>query len=300
MAQPTVSGHAVFPAIFSSRGLLGLRKIFLAVGVISVVGLWSGAAAPAERWLDPCESGHTALGPDKATGAVIWSHGRSVDSEDFQAPTPPYMTTLGDGGWDTFRFNRLRASDTLPDSARALADQVHELKRQGYRQVVLAGQSFGAFLALMAADASDEVDAVVATAPAAFGTFADFYDTWRANATELYSVLERVKRARVMLFYFHGDEFDPGGRGERSRDILSARNLPYVVVDQPALLTTHWAAATPQFADAFGGCILGFVDAAALADGARCDGDRLWAGTPAVKMAQPLTASHPGDKSGGG
>src|SRR5712692_3583687 len=90
------------------------------------------------------------------------------------------------------------------------------------------------------------------------------------------------------------------GCGERSRDILSARQLPYVVIDQPARLTTHWAAATPQFARAFGGCILGFLDAAALADGARCDGDRLWAGTPAIKTAQPSTASHPGDKAGGG
>jgi len=300
MIQPVLSVHAAFPVRFLSRGVPARRAAVLAAAVFSVIGLWSGAAAAAELWLDPCDPARAALGPEKAPGAVIWSHGRSVDAEDFQAPAPPYMTTLSDGGWDTFRFNRRRASDTLPGSARALVEEVHELKRQGYRQVALAGQSFGAFLSLMAADASDEVDAVVATAPAAFGTFADFYDTWRSNATELYSVLERVRRARVMIFYFHGDEFDPGGRGERSRDILSARQLPYVVIDQPARLTTHWAAATPQFARAFGGCILGFLDAAALADGARCDGDRLWAGTPAIKTAQPSTASHPGDKAGGG
>src|SRR5260221_8938086 len=210
------------------------------------------------------------------------------------------MTTFRDGGWDTFRFNRLHASDTLQGSTRALVDEVHELKRQGYRQVALAGQSFGAFLSLMAADASDEVDAIVATAPAAYGSFADFYDTWRSNATELYALLEQVRRARVMIFYFHGDEFDPGGRGERSRDILSARKLPSVVIDQPARLTTHWAAATPQFARAFGGWILGFLDPPAPADGGRCGGGKLWARTPAAKTAQPVTASHPGAKSGGG
>ncbi len=300
MTKPTLPVYAAFPVGFLSRGVLARRTTVLAAAVIGVIGLWSGAAAAAELWLDPCDPGRAALGPERATGAVIWSHGRSVDAEDFQAPTPPYMTTLSDGGWDTFRFNRLHASDTLQGSTRALVDEVHELKRQGYRQVALAGQSFGAFLSLMAADASDEVDAIVATAPAAYGSFADFYDTWRSNATELYALLEQVRRARVMIFYFHGDEFDPGGRGERSRDILSARKLPSVVIDQPARLTTHWAAATPQFARAFGGCILGFLDAAALADGARCDGDRLWAGTPAIKTAQPVTASHPGDKSGGG
>src|SRR5213078_1133852 len=53
-------------------------------------------------------------------------------------------------------------------------------------RLVLAGQSFGAFLAFMAADASEDVDAVVATAPAAFGNFDEFYDSWRLNATRLF------------------------------------------------------------------------------------------------------------------
>src|SRR5260221_12225416 len=126
------------------------------------------------------------------------------------------MTTFRDGGWDTFRFNRLHASDTLQGSTRALVDEVHELKRQGYRQVALAGQSFGAFLSLMAADASDEVDALVATAPAAYGSFADFYDTWRSNATELYALLEQVRRAPGKNFYFPSGEFGPGGGGAAS------------------------------------------------------------------------------------
>jgi dienelactone hydrolase len=188
------------------------------------------------------------------------------------------MQALRDGGWDTFRFNRMRSSDTLSGSAEALTAQVHELKHQGYQQVALAGQSFGAFLALMAADASDEVDAVVATAPAAYGNFSEFYDSWRSNATKLYPLLERVRHARVMTFYFHGDDFDPGGRGERTREILASRHLEYVVVDQPPQLTSHWAATTPLFVRRFGTCILGFLDAARVADGASCHDDTFWAG----------------------
>jgi dienelactone hydrolase len=185
----------------------------------------------------------------------------------------------------------MRSSDTLSASARALADEVHKLKQQGYREVVLAGQSFGAFLSLMAADASDEVDAVVATAPAAYGSFSEFYESWRSNATKLYPLIERVRRARVILFYFHGDDFDPGGRGDRSRDILAARGLPFVVVDQPPQLTTHWAAATPQFARLFGSCLLGFLDAPEVRDGARCDGDSFWAGSPQPSPVHPAVAA---------
>jgi len=80
---------------------------------------------------------------------------------------------------------------------------------------------------------------VIATAPAPIGSFDDFYDAYRLNATKLYPLLEQVKRARIMMFYFHGDDFDPGGRGERSREILAARGVGFAVVDQPAFLTGH-------------------------------------------------------------
>ena len=248
-------------------------------------------AAHAQLWLDPAYPGRPALGPARAKGAVIWSHGRSVDSEDSKAPTPPYMAALRDGGWDTFRFNRMRDSDTLANSARGLVEEVHRLKQQGYRQVALTGQSFGGFLELMAADASDEVDAVIATAPAAYGSFSEYYDSWRNNATKLYPLLEQVRRARIMVFYFHGDDFDPGGRGDRSRAILAAHKLPFVVVDQPPHLTTHWAASTPQFAKLYGGCLLGFLDAAQVNDGAQCRGDSFWAGGETVPLHPAAAAA---------
>jgi dienelactone hydrolase len=251
----------------------------------------SAPAARAQLWLEPAYSNGPSLGPIEAVGAVIWSHGRSTDAEDATAPTPPYMATLRDGGWDTFRFNRMRANDTLAASARGLVEEVHKLKEQGYRRVTLSGQSFGGFLSLMAADASDEVDAVIATAPAAYGSFSEFYDSWRGNAIKLYPLLEQVRRARVMMFYFHGDDFDPGGRGDQSRLILAKHQIPYVVVDQPPQLTSHGAAATPQFAWRFGNCILEFLDAPRVADDARCDGNTFRAGTPEAAPVQPVAAA---------
>lgn len=278
-------------------GTMLARSVTAAALCLSLLG---AARAEAPSWLAAANPDTAPLGQEKAKGAVIWSHGRSVDSEDSQAPTPPYVAALRADGWDTFRFNRLRAVDTLPASGDALRAQVHALKQQGYRQVALAGQSFGAFLSLVVADASDEVDAVIATAPAAYGSFADFYETWRSNAAELYPLLDRVRHARVMLFFFHGDDFDPGGRGERSRAILAAHRLPAVIVDQPPRLTTHWAAASPQFAQAFSGCIVQFLGAPQIGEDARCDGDGLWPGTAALKTAEPAPAIPPGDKSGGG
>jgi dienelactone hydrolase len=259
-------------------------------GAVLVIGL---AATPAlALGLDPAFP-VPAIGPAHAKGVVVWSHGRSINGEDYKSPTPVYLEALRDDGWDVMRFDRLNHSDTLTRSTSRLVAYAAELKRRGYRQVMLAGQSFGAFLSLMAADDSADVDAVVATAPAAFGNFDDFYGSWRLNATRLYPLLEQIKRARVMVFYFHGDDFDPGGRGERSRQILAKRGLGYAVVDQPAYLTTHWAASSGLFLRRFGGCIRRFADDTALSGEFACT--PRWGTIPSAQLKLPpeLTDPHP-------
>lgn len=256
-----------------------------------VLGILAFANAPVRAaGLDPAFN-QTLLGPDHAIGAVVWNHGRSVNTEDSESPTPPYLRVLRDNRWDVLRFNRSRDGDTLTVSARRLVDLVSQLKQKGYHRIVLAGQSFGAFLALMAADWSEDVDAVVATAPAAFGNFDEFYDSWRLNATRLYPLLERIKRARVMLFYFHGDDFDPGGRGERSRAILSGRQIGFSVIDQPAFLAGHWASSTGLFLRRFGSCIRDFLDAEKIEGERVCE--PAWGEAPSREMRLPDEVVHP-------
>jgi dienelactone hydrolase len=269
----------------------GLRAALAAV----LVAFMAAPGMAANHRLDPATPELAMLGPAAAEGAVVWSHGRSIHSEDSLSPTPYYMARLQEGGWDAYRFNRMRDGDTLQDSARTLVRYVAELKAKGYRKVVLAGQSFGAFLSLMAADASEDVFGVIGTAPAAYGSFSEFYDSWRNNATNLYPLLDKVRRARVMLFYFHGDEFDPGGRGERSREILSERGLPHLVVDQPRALTGHWAASTGLFTRRYSQCMLDFLEAERVRPGMSCDeswGQRPSAQIPLPSNFQPVKASR--------
>jgi pimeloyl-ACP methyl ester carboxylesterase len=263
---------------------LGLLALTLFAGLL--------AASPAVALgLDPAFS-QPPLGPAKAKGVVVWSHGRSINGDDWKSPTPVYLEALRNDGWDILRFDRLSRGDTLGDSSQRLAEYSTGLKHQGYRQVVLAGQSFGGFLALMAADASVDVDAVIATAPAAYGDFADFYDSWRLNATKLYPLLAQVKRARVMVFYFHDDDFDPGGRGEHSREILERHGLGFAVIDQPAFLTTHWAASTGLFMRRFAGCIRNFADDAKLSGELVCQ--PRWGTRPSAELKLPPDLADPG------
>jgi len=257
----------------------------------AVVAVGVGASAPVfAMGLDPAFDG-PAIGPAKAKGVIVWSHGRSINTEDSESPSPAYLTALRDDGWDAMRFDRLSQGDTLSDSTKRLVEYTAQLKRDGYKQVILSGQSFGAFLSLMAADSSSDVDGVIATAPAAYGSFDDFYDSWRLNATRLYPLLERVKRARVMVFYFHGDDFDPGGRGERSRAILSQRGVGYAVVDQPAYLSGHWASSTGLFLRRYGGCIRDFANNEKLKSELACE--PVWGSTPSAELKLPPELADP-------
>ena len=277
--------------MLSSRGIVRMKRLLLTTLIVGALamGLLADSSAFA-LGLDPALSG-PQIGPAHAKGVVVWSHGRSINAEDYKSPTPVYLQALRHDGWDVMRFDRLARGDTLNRSSRRLADYAVQLKHRGYKQVVLAGQSFGAFLSLMAADDSTAVDAVVATAPAAYGNFDDFYESWRLNATNLYPLLERVKRARVMVFYFHDDDFDPGGRGERSREILAKRRLGYAVVDQPAYFTTHWAASSGLFLRRFGGCISRFADDTTLSGEFACA--PRWGARPSAEMRLPPELADP-------
>jgi pimeloyl-ACP methyl ester carboxylesterase len=231
------------------------------------------------------------LGPQRAKGVVVWSHGRSRDAEDSEAATPPYLTALRADRWDVLRFDRLREGDTLAASSRVLAEQVGRLKRHGYRRVVLAGQSFGGFLSLIAADESDGVDAVIATAPAAYGRFDDISGRWRMNAIRLYPLIAAVKRARVMLFFFHGDDFDPGGRGEHARTILAEHKLGFAVIDQPSYLIGHGAASSGAFLRRFGQCVRDFADNDGLAQEFACTPS--WGSAPSAELSLPPELTSP-------
>ncbi|MEJ0070315.1 MAG: hypothetical protein WDO24_18180 [Pseudomonadota bacterium] len=120
---------------------------------------------------------------------------------------------------DIFRLERDWSSDNLVLSAAALRDQVSALHDRGYHKLVLAGQSYGAWISLLVAASGPPIHAVIATAPAAFGRYPDSR-IFRRNADELYPILDQVRNTRVMLFLFEGDAYDPGDRATPARAIL--------------------------------------------------------------------------------
>jgi dienelactone hydrolase len=261
------------------------------------------SAAPAKptMWVEAAMSERTPLGPVQASGAVIWAHGLSLHDEDSRAPTPPYIKALADQGWDTFRLNRLREAESLSGTAARLAKAARDLRAQGYTRIGLAGQSFGAFAALAAAAEDGVADAVIATAPAAYGSFSESFSTWRANATELYRLLRQIGETPVMLVYFHGDSYDPGGRADASRTILAGRRARDLIIDQPADLIGHSAAASGLFARRFAACVSRFAAGSIRTDADESACETPWGRRPSPELgtarvgatltATPLAAS---------
>jgi pimeloyl-ACP methyl ester carboxylesterase len=262
----------------STMGLL-LRILLPA---LLLLPLLAAPGAQAARTLDPAYADLTPLGPEKARGIVIYSHGRSLSGEDMESPSPRYLALLAKSGWDVVRFNRPSKEDRLDSSSADLAGKIRALKRQGYQHIVLAGHSFGGFLSLMAAAREPGVDAVLAIAPAAYGNYLDSYDTWQMNATELYRHLAAVHGTRVLLAFFHGDDYDPGGRADRSRQVLSRAGVPNIIIDQPKDLIGHVAGSGEMFMNRYGACIESFIENGGFA----CDtGVRTMAENPQLNGA---------------
>jgi pimeloyl-ACP methyl ester carboxylesterase len=149
----------------------------------------------------------------------------------------------------------------LPGSTAALADALRKLRGEGYGRIILVGQSFGAWISLIVAASAEPVHAVIALAPAAFGT-RERSPNWTRNADGFYELAEALKAGRSLIFLFEGDDYDPGGRGERLREIAGRRGLAAAIVDRPAGLTGHSVGLTRGFARRFASCIRDYVEAA--------------------------------------
>jgi hypothetical protein len=73
------------------------------MSTIVAAATFSREAAAAQAELVPAQDTASLLGGGRAQGAVIWSHGRSLQKECDLAPTPDYIGAFRSAGWDTFR-----------------------------------------------------------------------------------------------------------------------------------------------------------------------------------------------------
>ncbi|MBR0656353.1 alpha/beta fold hydrolase [Plastoroseomonas arctica] len=199
-------------------------------------------------------------GAAAAVGALVWLH--PSYGGDHPPEAPPWTTRLVAAGWDLWRLDRTGPGDPLDGGAQRLAAGSTALRAQGYRRVLLVGDSRGAFIALLALAVPGVADGVVLTAPAAHGRS----ETRRAQALEDFgSALAAAAlpaSARMALVLFADDAWDPNpaARASMFRAAVARMGIAGRLIDRPASPRGHDAASGALFDRLFGACLAAFID----------------------------------------
>jgi pimeloyl-ACP methyl ester carboxylesterase len=246
------------------------------IAALLAIALWSpvsraGAAPddlacdqePGNRyyWLERAFCDLPPYGPEQAHGLILWNHGISGTTQSWKAPAPPVLRLLQFRGWDVIMLKRHHLAETMAGgplyrTAQRTLQEAAARRKQGYKKIVLAGQSFGGYVSLDAADSTDDIDAVVALAPGV--RFADASSSLDPSITD--RILKRVKVGRLMLLFPKDDGvFGNVVRGESARAILSRRSLPYLLLDETSGISGHGGGHSGRFALRYGLCLSSFL-----------------------------------------
>ncbi len=207
-------------------------------------------------------------GPAHATGAVVWLHG-GVSPGEFTGPeypdgqpAPDWLGRLAAQGWDVWRYNRTPGHDPLAEGAAATLQGLAALHAAGYRRVILAGFSRGAFIGMVALAHPELIEAAILLSPAAHGTRAER----RAQAIADYTARLAAARGpmRLALAQFNDDPFDPDPplRGRLAREAAARAGMAFLHIDRPAIPTGHMGSFEPEFDAQFGAELARFATGA--------------------------------------
>jgi hypothetical protein len=210
------------------------------------------------------------LGPQAARGVLVWSHGYDEAGADYrQSQPPPYVRAFNNAGFDIVRFARDPVWDGRRDEvADWLRSGLKEMRRRGWKMVIAAGQSRGAWNSLQALDTPDIADAVIAVSPAASGTSSGVQIVMGNPALWIITSDARAAHTRVAFVQFRDDPFYTNG-DQRVSTIkrLQGKVAALLIVDRPDGFKGHGAGNSAAFAERFGACLLRFATAPAPGEG---------------------------------
>lgn len=217
------------------------------------------------------------VGPLLARGALVWLHG-GYDPHQFPEPPPAqsWVGRMAARGYDIWRFDRRPGHDSLSAGRAGLLRGLKALRADGYRRVVVAGHSRGAFIALSALAWPKLADAVAAISPAAHGT-----DPARrpaaiaAFAARMAAIPRQTADPQRFAFAtLRGDPLEPGAdqRLALLRKAAARTGLVLLLIDRPAAPVGHMGGYDPAFDADFGACLAAFLDGKPAPTTGHCPG----------------------------
>ena len=204
--------------------------------------------------------GFTLVGPATSRGALIWLHG-SFSLEQFPQgpPVQDWVSRLAGRGYDVWRLNRVPRQDPLDVGAAKLRAGLLAARAAGYRRVIVAGFSRGAFIGLSALALPDLADAVAAISPAAHGARPER----KADALAAFQALmDAQQRTRFALVQLHDDALDPDPEARAAMAEAAAKRTGSLLLKifRPDIPRGHMGSDEPEFDAIYGACLADFLD----------------------------------------
>ncbi|MEM7207732.1 MAG: hypothetical protein AAF434_07920 [Pseudomonadota bacterium] len=222
--------------------------------------------------------GATYLSPDQAHGVILYFPGYSgwnynipkVLTSLKNASVPHYANVLAQKGWDVSRVNLDRYSRgparNSHELVQTIAQIIDEHRAQGYKKIVLAGQSRGGHEVLFAASKlpAATIDAVITTEPDSLGpgflrdgSEVNGYRKRRRNY--LKRRFRDLQVPRVVFSSFkHSDWYFSVSRVD-ARKLVNPVDSDVLRIVNPKGHSGHGAGSSVRFGHEFGGCIHQFL-----------------------------------------
>jgi len=198
-------------------------------------------------------------GPQKAAGLIVWSHGYFLGIDATATAPQGQVAYFTGNGYDLYRFDRQYIRD-WPGDASDLVDAVRQAKAMGYRRVILAGQSAGAWVSMAAIMRGAPADGVISVSAAHHGEVKNMTDVSRARS-EWQQVVKAIKPGpRLVVVFFKDDSYDVGGRTGDATAAFAASGVQAEVIAYPEGFTGHGAGNGPAFPSKYGACIYAFIE----------------------------------------
>lgn len=247
------------------EGKTGASCTLFAVNNVVLNGRhWKAAAPPLLPNIGPLrpEPYWQNKGPQASAGLIVWSHGYLPGRDNTHTAPQGEVANFTVAGYDLYRFDREWIHDWMGE-AKALADAVRQARAMGYRHIILAGQSHGAWASLAAVELGAPADGVIAISPARHGEVRKMRDVSVARS-DWQQLVRGIKRGpRVIVVIFKDDAFDVGGRTDDASAAFAASGLDSIVIAYPAGFSGHDAANNLAFPHKFGACMHDFIETGA-------------------------------------
>jgi dienelactone hydrolase len=221
----------------------------------------------AAYWTVPAWHDRPLIGPQQAPGIVFWNHGVNNKQPQYQFAPPATVRRFANSHWDIVKIQRNPRYENGWSSSGVrhvedLVARAEKAKAEGYRMVVVAGQSYGGAIALEASTKTAAIDAVLAMSPGYGSDVSGTGMVYQNFTGYLIAAIERSKAKRIVVVVGALDALHPfETRGPKLRAALAARGKPFIVIGEDAagLRGGHDVGYTREFTQGYSLCVARFL-----------------------------------------